>query len=484
VRGARRCYIESSTSWAGRVPYGVSVTDHETFEETGPLVPDPPSRARRAATIAILIALIVSMIFLAFVSGRGIVEPATPPKTLTPELAVIDGAGRLTTTDAVGGATVSYGGPDMTFSFPAWSPDGKRIAAFGWDATAGILAVFDVQPEGDPSADPVIVYRSADRPAFYLYWSPDGSSLAFLTTEPEGLALRIAPADGSGPVVAIHDGSPLYWAWTEPDSLLVHSGGNAPDAFIGLIGIDGASRERSSIEAGGFRAPSISPDGRLRGYVTPGADSPDAIVIEGLDGTNRQSVGVFGPAAIDFSPVADDLAFIAPDAPSPGAVLPVGPLRLLAGRTGLVRTVLSGSVIAFMWAPDGRTIAGLQLGSGPDDNVALDTSARLAALGRASIAPRRPAAAAPGLDVRLVFVDVASGAIRSHRQVTLSDLFVGQYLPFFDQYALSHRLWSADGASVILPLATADGATHLTIIPADGSAPRDLPTGDLGFWRP
>ena len=79
---------------------------------------------------------------------------------------------------------------------------------------------------------------------------------------------------------------------------------------------------------------------------------------------------------------------------------------------------------------------------------------------------------------------MTSGAIRSQRDVTLSDLFTGQYLPFFDQYALSHRLWSSDGASVILPLVTADGATHLTIIQTDGSGSHELPTGDLGFWRP
>lgn len=461
------------------------MTDPERFDDSiGPLEPNPPSRARRAATIAILIALIVSMIFLAFVSGRGIVQPTIPSKTFTPELAVIDGAGRLTTTDALGDVAVGYGASGTTFSFPAWSPDGTRIAAIGRDAAGAIVAVFNVRSEDDPPVDPVIVYRSADRPPFYLYWSPDGTHLAFLTTEPDGLALRIVPADGSGPAVAIHDGSPLYWAWTEGESLLVHSGGDTPDAFVGEIGPDGTTLERSAIKVGGFRAPGLSSDGRLRGYATPDDDGTAAIVVEDRDGANRRSVGVFGQAAIDFSPVADDLAFIAPDARGSGGVLPVGPLRLLDGRTGLVRTVLAGTVIAFMWAPDGRTIAGLQLGSSVDDNVALGAPARLASLERAPIAPRAPAVAAPGLDVRLVFVDVTSGAIRSQRDVTLSDLFTGQYLPFFDQYALSHRLWSSDGASVILPLVTADGATHLTIIQTDGSGSHELPTGDLGFWRP
>lgn len=45
--------------------------DPEQFDDPGPPVPVPPSRLRRALRIAVLLLLIVSMTFLAWVSGRG-----------------------------------------------------------------------------------------------------------------------------------------------------------------------------------------------------------------------------------------------------------------------------------------------------------------------------------------------------------------------------------------------------------------------------
>ena len=88
----------------------------------------------------------------------------------------------------------------------------------------------------------------------------------------------------------------------------------------------------------------------------------------------------------------------------------------------------------------------------------------------------------PGLPLRLVFVTVASGVIRSQKAVQVSDDFVQQILPYFDQYALSHHLWSPDGASIVLPLVSADGIVHLTSIRADGSETLPVTVGISAFW--
>ena len=122
---------------------------------------------------------------------------------------------------------------------------------------------------------------------------------------------------------------------------------------------------------------------------------------------------------------------------------PIGPLRLLDASTGDVRTILDGPVVAFYWAPDGDTIAALQVATPGDDNVAEAAGIVLARAAVTRAPAGRPAAVAPGLALRLVFVDVASGAIRAQRSVQVGDDFAGQQLPFFDQYALSHRVWSA-----------------------------------------
>src|SRR6185369_16141990 len=114
------------------------------------------------------------------------------------------------------------------------------------------------------------------------------------------------------------------------------------------------------------------------------------------------------------------------------------------------------------------------------DNVAsVDGGATTARLARASVA-----AAAPGVGLRLVFVDAASGATRGARAVQVGDLFAAQVLPYFDQYALSHRFWSADSRSIALPLAAEDGTVSIVRIPADGSATTRVADGVAASWSP
>ena len=68
--------------------------------------------------------------------------------------------------------------------------------------------------------------------------------------------------------------------------------------------------------------------------------------------------------------------------------------------------------------------------------------------------------------------------------MSLSPLFINQVLPYFDQYALSHRLWSPDGSSILLPVVGEDGTESLHVVPADGSPVRVLAPGSMGFWSP
>ena len=86
--------------------------------------------------------------------------------------------------------------------------------------------------------------------------------------------------------------------------------------------------------------------------------------------------------------------------------------------------------------------------------------------------------------VSLAFVDVAKGTATAPVIVSLTPLFVNQVLPYFDQYALSHRVWSPDGTSILLPVVGTDGVESLELLPADGSAPRVLAPGSIGFWSP
>jgi TolB protein len=432
---------------------------------------------RRTVIVLVLVAALL-------VIGIGAGVRLATAENHAARLAVVDPDGRLSTMDGHGGSVVSYAVPGAAFQFPAWSPDGSRIAAVGQAEEGFGVYVFDARSSaGDPAA-PTVIYQSKDRPPFYLYWTPDGRQLTFLTNELDGLALRVAPADATGPDSIVRTGAPMYWTWLDAGRLEVH-GGDGSDAFLGEIGLDGASPQNEVPSPGVFRAPAVSRDGRYRSYVTSATGADARLVVEARDGSARNEIPVFGYAAFSFDPTGAALAFIAADEPTDEVTaLPVGPLRIAEARSGSVRTVLDASVVAFFWAPDGRTIASLRLDAPGGIEARSADGVRLASAGPAARPPAvEDLAQVEGVALHLVFTDVPSGAKRSEGAVRVSELFATQLMPFFDQYALSHRLWSPDSASVVLPLVEG-GETGLYVIPADGSESARLSDAAMGFWSP
>ena len=443
-------------------------------------------RTRRRVEVAVTLIVVVALIVLAAVESGGFIirgDDVSTPAPRTARLAIVDVAGAMSTLDGQGGSAVSYAVPGITFAFPAWSPDGSRIAAIGQGADGTGVYVFEARAAGDAATDPIVAYRSADRPPFYLYWTPDGRQLTFLTTEPDGLALRIAPADGSTTASVVRAGAPMYWDFVDPARLLVHSGTSGPDGFFAEVSVNGAPFEGTGRAAGVFRAPVVSGDDRYRAYLGAGDGPVGEVVRESRDGSGTTRIRVFGPAAVGFSPTGDELAFVAPDQLTSGDLpLPVGPLRLLDPGASETRTLLAGSVVAFFWSPTGKAIAALRLDNS-NDNV---TEAQLGGGTAGAQVAREVAAreAAAGLGLRLSFVGVFDGSVSAERVVRVSDLFASQILPFFDQYALSHRFWSPDGKTFVLPVVGDGDVTRLYAIPVDGSEARVLAAAEVGFWSP
>jgi TolB protein len=419
-------------------------------------------------------------------------SPPGPP-TSPGLIAIVDDSGALSTMDDGGGSRLMYPAPGVVFGFPAWSPDGTRIAVVGQTVRDTAIYVFSI-PRGhtataNGATRPKVIYRSADRPPFYLYWTPDSRSVAFLATEATEISLRIAPADGSAPgdgsgsAPIIRHGAPLYFDWVKSDRLLLHVG-TGSKAFVGEVGLDGVSVRPALPGTGEFRAASVSRNGRYLAYVRSRTDTRSELIVAARNGKGSQKLPFFGPAAFAFDPTGDTLAAIAATTPADPAVgVPIGPLRLIESRTGTVRTLLDRSVVAFFWSPDGKKIAALRLAQPGDDQVAAGSGLVLAG---ASVPRPSPGgiAQAPGIVVRLAFVDVATGRVGRDRVIRLGDHFVEQLLSYFDQYALSHRLWSPDGASILLPLVDASGRDQLVVVPAGGADPRPIAGGAKGFWSP
>jgi TolB protein len=238
---------------------------------------------------------------------------------------------------------------------------------------------------------------------------------------------------------------------------------------------------------GTFRAPVVSRDNRYRAYVQVTNGARQEIVLQARDGSSTRTLAVAGATALAFDPTGNSLAYVAPaESAAQPTSLPVGPLRL-TDPSGSSRTLLGGTVVGFFWAPDGKTIAALVPASPGNNGVQARIPRGFSILDRpAGLRTRTPDAfdAATGIGLHLAFVNVASATVRSERDIRVSLTFVNQVLPFFDQYALSHRFWSADSASVALPLVSADGTDQLVVIPADGSADHPIPNRVIGFWSP
>jgi TolB protein len=430
----------------------------------------------RVAVVLTLIAAVALLIALAlFGLNVNTDRSTTGAAVLPPRIAIVDGAGTLETMDVLGGSVVRHPVEGVTFHFPAWSPDGSRVAAIGSSTGGDGVYVFQARDgASDPvtAADPTVVYRSADQPPFYLYWAPDSSRLTFLTQEPQELAMRVAPADGSSPDSVVRHGAPLYWDWIDPAHALVNIGAGSPGGFLGEVGLDGAG-DQPTATASIFRSPAMSRDGSRRAYSIGANLGSQSIVIESRDGGNRHEIPIPGLAAFSFAPGGGSLAFIAPAEPTTQPVdFPIGPLRVVDVATGSVRTLQEGSLIAFFWSPDGRTIATLRIPA-PGENEVASLGLRLP-----------PVATDTGYNLSLAFVDVATGDVRATTKVRVTYLFGLQVLPYFDQYALSHRFWSPDSSSIALPMVNDEGVDGVVVLPADGSAQRRLTNGEMGSWSP
>ena len=352
------------------------------------------------------------------------------------------------------------------YGFPAWSPDGKHLATTRVDDTGRAIVIIDPTSQAAQPAADVVIFESTTAQPFYLSWRPDSEMVSFLAQETNGLSLRIAPVDasapldGSGPDAIIRTGNPFYFDWIGSDRLLAHIG-LGPEAFLGEFGLDGEGPGGELGAPGDFRSPVISRDGELVGVVRAGAAGaggaigPASIVLANRDGDDAASMPVIGPAAMAFDPSGSRLAAIGAVEPFEGArAIPIGPLRALEAGAKAPRTLLDGSVVGFWWSPDGATLAALRVAN-------VD--------------------GAP--EIRLVFVDAASGDIRAEPPVRPSSVFIEQVLAYFDQYALSHRLWAPDSSSFLLPVLDADGTSRVLAVTPDGEVLARL-DGAMAFWSP
>ena len=309
-----------------------------------------------------------------------------------------------------------------SYSWPTWSPDGARLAASRVSLTgssAGLsVQLFDVSTGRMTTAyENDVPAPVADGAAHYIYWSPDGRYLSLLAPTREGLALLLRDFEGGEEAATLAVGAPLYYHWSPSTSILaVHSA----DMLFVTEPRPGGARASIDVDAVGFRAPALSPDGAQLAYAATQGE---------VHGIFVREIGL---------PPFDDMQ-------SP---------RLLAETTGLA---------AFAWAPGGSALAVSEQSSRgsplfnrlsvyPMDGsepVVLSQESHLAFFW----SPSGDRIAWIGVDAASREMDVSVSSVGGEPRQLFSFSPTGEFfthLSFFDQYAYSHSLWSPDGSALVV----------------------------------
>lgn len=360
-------------------------------------------------------------------------------------------------------------GNGRSYQFPAWSPDGSQIAVVSDDT---LYSFQDRDGAEESGAFKVLYQDDAERP-FYLYWAPDGSEVSFLTNHADGLALHLATVESTPQSRAVAFGQPFYWDWDPGgEEILIHSGLSGEEARLAFLNREVGDVGGNIADPGLFQAPGISYDGHFWAYAQSGTEGRSHLTIQGVDGESflqEQERGVF---AMSWSPAEDVLAYIGSSNRQPAFY---GPLQLVSAESGDRRILVSDTVIAFFWSPDGRSIAFLKSADLNEDSVQVNSKTRI----KESLS--KPAMQEHRLRLELWVIDISERDPRWLASFEPSLIFLSQFLPYFDQYALSHRLWSPGSDALIVPMQEGD-RTRLYVVPVDGSEAVPVASGDIGFW--
>ena len=402
--------------------------------------------------------------------GQPQAQGASPPRSV-PQIGYIGADDQVYVSDTDGSAarqlTAQVSGlsndQGWTFRWPTYSPDGRRLAFAGYRTQSGALLSSAVLSADTSQSNSSVVLESTDLAPIYLYWSPDSRHLTALLQRGSSLELHLLDSAGQEAPRRLLVGQPLYWSWaSDGKTLAVHVGSDprSSDTWVGLLHVTDASiqEERFPDAPGGFRAPAWAPGAaadRLA-YVALGGGT-SILTIRNTAGQSTRLASSTTDIAFSWSPQGDWLAFASASPNTPATYTGVEVVR----ADGSERHRLSqDALVAFYWAPDGKRLA--LLGLDP---------------------------AAQALAWSVVSVDG-----KQHQTLTSfvpSSDFAFQ-LPFFDQYAQSTRLWSADGQKLVYGATGGsqrrNGSTlteQVMLLDASGqAAPAAIAQGSVAVWSP
>jgi TolB protein len=417
-------------------------------------------------------------LFGCFMMGLFWLLPASPAISRTNLIAYIDESGDLYTIQPDGAGKRKLASGEVLqmiafrrqpvkssrdfYSWPVWSPDGTRLACFRVVAEEGEptdgLYIFEVT-----SSQVLNAYKAPGLRPIYAYWAPNGQNLAVLLSGPGALSLGLWSISGGQRPKTLAQGVPFYFDWRDDArALLVHSGDSEVEEghSVSLFDVESGDRLLVSRAPAVFGPPSWSADGKWLAYGDAAKEEgKTTLMISSADGSTPKSLGILPEKiALEWSPTQPVLAVAASS--FVGDPL-LDELRLIDIPAGKTRTVIKEPFAAYFWSPDGTRI----LYAKRKRDSELWTWAVVEAVNGktyevADFAPSRP---------------------------------LIQVFQYFDQYALSHRLWSPDSQQFVFtgsagqdahPTTALRSPSVYTVRATTRAIPKALADGHIAFWSP
>ena len=220
-----------------------------------------------------------------------IVVPEGQPETITSDASIIAES------------------PDglITYREPTWSPDSEQLAYVRRQSYPNEGEQFDLLIYDRDTGSSSTVFSSDTYFPFYLYWSPDGESIGFLTSG-DGPELNLWVTGTASDAKVIDQGEPYYWTWlSDGSTLFAHSGGsvdsNPEAARLQFVDPVSSPPSRVSFSPLSFQAPALLEQEDLLAVVGREGQEAEGLYTLSFDGEIlTKLVDTEGRVAFDFSP--------------------------------------------------------------------------------------------------------------------------------------------------------------------------------------
>lgn len=134
------------------------------------------------------------------------------------------------------------GTPDVDEGFPAWSPDGSRIAFSSGDSDERDIHVMNIDGTGR-----MALTNQPDRADYPPLWSPDGTKILFTGFDREANTSDVFVIDSDGTNLinlSNHPGQDRSASWAPDGSLIAFTSSRDVYALVYLVAPDGSELRR------------------------------------------------------------------------------------------------------------------------------------------------------------------------------------------------------------------------------------------------